>query len=319
MRSVSCAVLALGLAACSSAPPGATSRRLSIATGGTGGVYYVYGGALAQVLSRNLPGVEATAEVTAASVENLDFLAQGSADLAFSLADTASDAVAGRNRFKAPLPVCALASLYDNVTHVVVRADAPIRSVAELKGRRVSLGSPNSGTEVIADRVLRAAGLDPARDVTPERLGGSESAEALKDGRIDAFFFSAGLPNAAVMELAATPGVPVRMLSDGDLAPRLSAAHGPLYGVLDVPADTYKGVPAARVTIVRNLLMARCDLTEDLAYRITRLLFEKKADLAAVHPAARDLDPARSSVAPVPVHPGAIRYYREAGAWKEPR
>ncbi len=308
--------LALLTAACSSAPP---AQRLSIATGGTGGVYYVYGGALAQVLSRNLDGVEATAEVTAASVENLGFLAQGSADLGFSLADTAADAVAGRGRFPSALPVVALASLYDNVTHVVVPADSPARTVADLRGRRVSTGSPNSGTEVIAERVLEAAGLDPARDVTLERLGVSESAAALKDGKIDAFFWSGGLPTAAVMELAATPGVSVRLLSDADLVPRLNEAHGPLYGVLEVPEGVYRGVPRVRVSTVRNLMMVRRDMPEDLAYRITRLLFEKKAELAAAHAAARDLDPARAAVAPVPFHTGAIRYFREAGVWKDAR
>ncbi len=303
-------------AACSSAPQ---TQRLSIATGGTGGVYYVYGGALAQVLSRNLAGVEATAEVTAASVENLSFLAQGSADLGFSLADTAADAVAGRGRFPSALPVCALASLYDNVTHIVVATGSPARTVADLRGRRVSTGSPNSGTEVIAERVLEAAGLDPARDVTTERLGASESAAALKDGKIDAFFWSGGLPTAAVMELAATPGVSIRLLSDADLVPRLTDAHGPLYGVLEVPEGVYRGVPAVRVSTVRNLMMVRRDMPDDLAYRITRLLFEKKAELAAAHAAARDLDPARAAVAPVPFHPGAIRYFREAGVWKDAR
>jgi uncharacterized protein len=317
MRLASCLAAAALAAACSAAPPGAPAQRLSIATGGTGGVYYVYGGALAQVLSRHLPGVEATAEVTAASVENLNFLAQGSADLAFSLADTAADAVAGRGRFPSALPVCALGSLYDNVTHIVVQADSPARAVADLRGRRVSMGSPNSGTEVIAERVLKAAGLDPARDVTAERLGASESAAALKDGRIEAFFWSGGLPTAAVMELAATPGVSIRLLSDADLVPRLAEAHGPLYDVIDVPEGTYRGTPGARVSTVRNLMMVRPDMPEDLAYRITRLMFEKKAELAAVHPAARDLDPARAAIAPVPFHPGAVRYFREAGVWKD--
>jgi TRAP transporter TAXI family solute receptor len=319
MRALSCLLVALAVGGCSSAPPGATSQRLSIATGGTGGVYYVYGGALAQVLSRNLDGVEATAEVTAASVENLNFLAQGSADLAFSLADTAADATAGRGRFPSPLPVVAIASLYDNVTHVVVRADSPIRAIADLKGKRVSLGSPNSGTEIVAGRVLGAAGLDAARDVTPERLGVSESAEALEDGRIDAFFFSGGLPTAAILELAATPGVHLRLISDADLVPKLTAAYGPLYDVLEVPAGAYKDTPAARVSIVRNLMMVRRDMPDDLAYRITRLLFEKKAELAAVHPAAGELDPKRAAVAPVPFHPGAVRYYREVGVWSDPR
>jgi TRAP transporter TAXI family solute receptor len=316
VRAITCLAAAALAAGCSSGPG---PRRLSIATGGTGGVYYVYGGALAQALSRELPDVEATAEVTAASVENLTFLAQGTADLAFSLADTAADAVEGRGRFASALPVCALASLYDNVTHIVVPADSPVRAVADLRGRRVSTGSPNSGTEVVAERVLKAAGLDPARDITPERLGVSESAAALKDGKVDAFFWSGGLPTAAVMELAATPGVVIRLVSDADLVPRLNEAHGPLYGTLDVPEAAYRGTPGARVSTVRNLMMVRCDMPDDLAYRITRLMFEKKSDLAAAHPAAHDLDAARASVAPVPFHPGAIRHFREAGVWKHPR
>ena len=121
------------------------------------------------------------------------------------------------------------------------------------------------------------------------------------------------------MELAATPGVQIRLLSDAELVPTLTAAHGPLYGLLDLPAGAYKDTAAARVSTVRNLMMVRRDMTDDLAYRITRLLFEQKADLAAVHPAARELDPARAAVAPVAFHPGAVRYYREVGAWKDPR
>lgn len=313
MRALACAAAAL--AACACTGPRRDVTRLSIATGGTGGVYYVYGGAIAETLTRHLPGVEATAEVTAASGENLDFLAQGSADLAFSLADTAADAVAGRERFASPQPVCALAALYDNVTHVVVDASGPVRALADLRGRRVSLGAPNSGTEVVAARVLRAAGLDPARDVRRERLGASESADALADGKIDAFFWSGGLPTAAVMELAATPGVRLRLLSDADLTPLLNERYGPLYGVLDVPENAYRGVPAARVSTVRNLLMARCDMPEALAHDVTAALFAHKKELEAVHRAARALDPARAAEAPVPFHPGAVRYYREAGVW----
>ena len=312
MRALACAAAALAVA-CTG--PRRDVTRLSIATGGTGGVYYVYGGAIAETLTRHVPGVEATAEVTAASGENLDFLAQGSADLAFALADTAADAAFGRERFTSPQPVCALAALYDNVTHVVVVADGPVRTLDDLRGRRVSLGAPNSGTEVIAARVLRAAGLDPAHDVLRERLGASESADALADGKIDAFFWSGGLPTAAVMELAATPGVRIRLLSDAELTPRLNARYGPLYGVLDVPENAYRGTPAARVSTVRNLLMARCDMPEALAHDVTAALFAHKAELEAVHRAARALDPARAAVAPVPFHPGAVRYYREAGVW----
>lgn len=296
--------------------PGGTVTRLSIATGGTGGVYYVLGGGLARLLSRELPGVEATAEVTSASVENMHLLHQRSADVAFCLADTAYDAANGRDRFSERLPVRTLAVLYDNMTHLVVAAESPIRSVPHLRGRRVSAGSPNSGTELIAERTLRVAGLDPGRDVTRERLGASESASALKDGKIDAFFWSGGVPTAAVLELASTPGLRIRLVGLEDTVPRLVQAYGPLYAVATVPAEAYPGVPETRVSSVANLLMVHEDMPEELAYGIVRTLFEKKDELVAVHPEARRLDLTRAATgSPVSYHRGAVRFYKEKGVW----
>jgi TRAP transporter TAXI family solute receptor len=298
-------------------PSGAAQRRISIATGGTGGVYFILGGALARILSRDVPGLEATAEVTSASVENLHFVAQGSADVAFTLADTAFDAVKGEGRFPRPLPLRALAVLYTNVTHIVVPSEGPVRALGDLRGRRVSTGSPNSGTEVIAERVLRAAGVDPEKDVTRERLAFGESVAALKDGRIDAFFASAGVPTAAVLDAAATPGFAVRLLSDAHLVDRLVAAHGPLYATATIPEGAYPGVPSVAVSAVRNLLVVRDDMPADLAYAITRALFEKKDELANAHPAARELAPAAGAESAVmEYHSGAARYYEEVGVWK---
>lgn len=292
-------------------------RRISIATGGTGGVYYVLGGALARVLSRDVPRLEATAEVTSASVENLNFVAQRSADVAFTLADSAFDAVRGRGRFAQPLPLRTLAALYPNVTHIVASAGGPVRTVEDLRGRRVSTGSPNSGTELIAERVLRAAGVDPRQDLTRERLGFGESVAALRDGRIDAFFASAGMPAAAVLDAASSPGARVLLLSDAHLVDRLVAEHGPLYAVATIPEGAYPGLAAAQVSSVRNLLVVREDMPADLAYEITRALFEKKDELAAAHPAARELDPRTGAESAVmEYHPGAARYYEEVGVWK---
>jgi TRAP transporter TAXI family solute receptor len=314
------ALSAAALAACGGrpdAPGGAAVRRISIATGGTGGVYYILGGALASVLSRDVPGVEATAEVTSASVENLHFVAQGSADVAFTLADTAFDAVKGRGRFPRALGLRALAVLYTNATHIVVPADGPVRGLEDLRGRRVSTGAPNSGTEVIAERVLRAAGLDAGQDLTRERLGFGESVAALKDGRIDAFFASAGVPTAAVLDAAATPGLKVRLLSDAHLVERLVAEHGPLYSSTTVPEGAYPGVASVQVSAVRNLLVVREDMPADLAYAITRTLFEKRDELAAAHPAARALEArAGAESAVMEYHSGAARYYEEVGVWK---
>ncbi len=295
----------------------AQTKRLSIVTGGTGGVYYVYGGALAQVLSKHLPGVEATAEVTAASVENMQLLARKSADLAFTLADTLHDAVRGQGKFREPLPIQSLAILYNNMTHIVVKAGSGLQSVRDLKGRRVSTGAPNSGTEIIAERVLRAYGLDPARDITRERLGAGESADALKDGKIDAFFWSGGLPTAAVLELASTPGVKISLLPTDDVVQKLVEQHGPLYVTATIPAGTYPGVDReVKVAAVPNVLAAHRDLPADLAFNILKTMFDHKAELVAVHPAAKELDLKTAAAgAPAEYHPGAVKFYKEKGVW----
>ena len=173
--------------------------RLSIATGGTGGVYYPYGGAIARAITPHLPGVaEATAEVTAASVDNLKLIRDRQSDIAFSLAaDTPDDAVAGRGAFsrKGPVPARVLAVLYDNYTHLVATGSSGVARVADLAGKHVSMGAAGSGTELVATRMLRAAGLDPGRDLTPVSLGVSQSVDALRDGKIDAFFCSLRNPH----------------------------------------------------------------------------------------------------------------------------
>lgn len=307
-------LLSLGVAACGDG--GSDSRFLSIATGGTGGVYYPYGGGLARLLDEYVPGIRATAEVTSASVDNLKLIRDGRADLAFTLADTLSDAVRGAAAFEGrPVPVRSLAVLYSNYTHVVTLASSGIAGVADLRGRRVSVGSPGSGTEVIALRVLRAAGLDPEADVRRQGLGATESADALKDGKIDAFFFSGGLPTAAIQDLAHTQGIAIRLLPTGDLLPVLQAAEPGLYTALDMPAGVYPGVEAAVPVVgVANVLVCPAAMDEDLAYAITRVLFEHQDQLADVHPEARKLSPARGAGgAPAPYHPGALRYYRERG------
>jgi TRAP transporter TAXI family solute receptor len=309
----------LALPACDRSGGGA--NYISIATGGTGGVYYPYGGGLAKVLNENLPGVRATAEVTAASVDNLKLIRDGSADVAFVLADSLADAVGGRGAFEGrPVPVRSLAVLYSNYTHLVTMASSGIRSVSDLRGKVVSTGSPGSGTEVIATRIFKAAGVDPDRDVTRQGLGASESAGALNDGKIAAFFFSGGLPTAAIQDLAHTPGVAIRLVSTSDVLPALQRDYGSsLYFPLEMPASAYRGTEAPVTVVgVANVLVVNSSMPEDLAYDITRLLIDKRSDLMAIHPEARHLSAeSASSPNPAPFHPGAIRLYREKGVWKE--
>jgi TRAP transporter TAXI family solute receptor len=293
-----------------------SAQFLSIATGGTGGVYYPYGGGLAKILNENLPNVRASAEVTAASVDNLKLIRDGKADIAFVLADTLADAVNGKGAFEgAPVPVMSLAVLYSNYTHIVTLAQSGMTQVADLKGKTVSTGSPGSGTEVLALRVLRAAGLDPDAALTRQRLGASESAGALKDGKIDAFFWSGGLPTAAVQDLAHSQGISLRLLPTADLLPALQLEYGALYFPLEIPAGAYRGIAApVGVVGVANVLVVNRSMPEQLAYDITRVLFEKQPELAAIHPEARklSLDTAGTG-SPAKFHPGAARYFAERG------
>jgi hypothetical protein len=296
--------------------------RLSIATGGTGGVYYPYGGAIARVITAQLPGVEATAEVTAASVDNLKLVRDKKSDIAFSLADTLDDAVAGRGAFarRGPVPARSLAVLYDNYTHLVAAASSDVARVADLAGKHVSTGAAGSGTELVATRMLRAAGLDPGRDLTMVSLGVSQSVDALKDGKIDAFFWSGGVPTAAVLDLASTRGIAWRLVPNDDVLGALQQSYGAsLYSRLMVPRGTYAGLTAdVAVVGVANLLVVHQDMPEQLAYDITRLLFERRAELAAVHGEAAHLREDRASKgSPAPFHPGAIRFYRERGSWEK--
>ena len=307
------------------APPGsgsgAATQRLSIATGGTGGVFYPYGGGLAKVITERLEGVEATAEVTAASVDNLKFIKQGTSDLAFTMADTAQDAMLGREGFAdfGTVPARTLAVLYSSYVHLVTRQGSGITRVADLQGRTVSMGSPGSGTAVLAQRILDAAGLAAGRDLRTQSLGVAQSVDALKDGKVDAFFWNGGLPTAAVLDLVNSPGIEAHFVSTEDMLPRLQEKYGQeLYYRAVIPKATYGADADTPVVAVANLLVVSESMSEPLAYDITRLLFERQADLVAIHPQAKDLSLETVLVgSPVPFHPGAIRFYRERNVWKE--
>ncbi len=229
--------------------------RLSIATGGTGGVYYPLGGGMANVLSKYIPYAEATAEVTTASVDNCLLVGQGKADLALIMADTGWDAYQGKAQFKEKVPLRTVAVLYPNNMHLVTVEGKGIEKVTDLKGKRVSTGAPGSGTEVMALRVIEAYGLDPNKDMTRDKLSVSESAGALKDGKIDAFFWVGGLPTAAVTDLGATPGVKMKLIGHADAVPKMREKYGPLYVKGVIPAKTYPGQSVdVPIAVVWNLL-----------------------------------------------------------------
>ena len=289
--------------------------RLSIATWGTGGVYYPLGGGMANVISKYIPYADATAEVTSASVDNCLLVGGKKADMALIMADVGWDAYTGKGKFKGKLPIMTLAVLYPNTMHVVTLEGKGIEKVTDLKGKRVSTGSPGSGTEVKGLRVLEAYGLNPDKDMTRDRLGAAESAGALKDGKIDAYFWDGGIPTASITDLGATPGVKLKLISHGDGVAKMRETYGPLYVKGTIPPKSYPGQDQEiEIAVVWNLLICNADMQEKVAYDIVKTLFEKKPDLIAVHKIAAELVyESQVDGSPIPFHPGALKYFKEKG------
>jgi TRAP transporter TAXI family solute receptor len=310
VAAIAAATLALGGAV-------AQQRAIAIGTGGTGGVYYPIGGALANLISKTFPNMQATAQVTGGSVDNLKLINSGQSELAFSMADAALDAYSGVDKFKGTkVPLRTLMVLYPNIMHVVTIEGTGVNTLADLKGKRVSTGAPGSATEVMAFRVIEAAGLDKDKDMKRERLSVAESVNAIKDHKIDAFFWVGGLPTAAVTDLGATPGVKLKLVDHAEVVEKMNAKYGPLYVTDTIPAKTYPGQDKANaIATVQNILVTDDKMSDDLAYKIVKIIFDKKADLVAVHQEAANIDYKyqRKASSPVPWHPGAIKYFADNG------
>ncbi|WP_326560047.1 TAXI family TRAP transporter solute-binding subunit [Micromonospora sp. NBC_01796] len=296
----------------------AADTRIGIATGNSTGVYFALGNAYAEQITTATDGkVKATAAETGASVQNIQQLVAGSYAVAFSLADTAADAVQGTGSFEGQAqPVQALSRIYTNYTQVVVRTGSGITSVEGMKGKRISTGSPKSGTEVIANRLLEAAGLDPAQDIQAQRLDLTKTVDGVKDGSIDAFFWSGGLPTPGITDLFTTSRDQVAFL---DITPLLSEMKkiNPVYEEGSIPAATY-GTPApVRTIVVPNLLLVKNDLDANLVCVLTKALFDRKPQLEQANAAAREisLETARKTT-PVPLHRGADKALDDLNAPK---
>ena len=296
---------------------GAHAQNISIATGGTGGVYYPMGGGIAAVLSKHVPGMQATAEVTGGSVDNLKLIASGKPYIAFSMTDAGQDAYRGEDKFKGnKVPLKTLAVLYPNRMHVVSVEGRGVAKLADLKGKRVSTGSPGSATEVMAFRLIEAAGLDKDKDMKRERLGVAESVNAMKDGKIDAFFWVGGLPTAAVTDLANTPSTKIVMVDHAEVVVAMNKKYGDLYVEDAIPMATYKGMSTDnKQATVMNILVAHESMDEKTAYNIVKAIFERRDELIAVHKESANirLENQRTSATPIPFHPGAARYFAEKG------
>jgi TRAP transporter TAXI family solute receptor len=294
------------------------AQNLSIGTGGTGGVYYPLGGGIAAVLSKHVPGMQATAEVTRGSVANLQLVGTGKPYLAMTMVDAGVDAFKGQQKFEGKaVPVRTLMVMYPNRMHVVTITATGIKSIAGLKGKRVSTGSGGSATEVMGFRVIEAAGLDKDKDMTRERLGVAESVNALKDRKIDAFFWVGGLPTAAVTDLANSPGVTIQMIDHAELVPAMNTKWGELYVKDTISKDVYRGMASDnQQATVTNLLVAHQSMDEQTAYNVVKAIFENREELIRVHKEAANfvLEKQKTAAAGgIPWHPGALKYFKEKG------
>ncbi|HSN42192.1 MAG TPA: TAXI family TRAP transporter solute-binding subunit [Burkholderiales bacterium] len=315
MKKIICAVLVL-LAFCFSAQAQQKETRLAIGTGGTGGVWYPLGGAMANIFSKTLPNMQATAEVTGGSVDNIKLIATGQSQVGFSMADAAWDADQGKGKFKEKVTLRTLAVFYPQKNHVVTLEGNGINKMSDLKGRRVSVGSPGSGSEIIALRVLEAYGINPDKDIIKERLSVAEAVNALKDRKIDAFIHNAAVPIPAVVDLGATPGIKIKLIDHGDAVAMMNKKYGPLYSKGTLPAKTYPGQDKDATTVdVWAMLLASDKMSDQMAYNLVKTLFEKKPDLMVV---AKDtsymtFENQFGGASPIPFHPGALKFFAEKG------
>ncbi len=290
--------------------------QLSIATGGIGGVYYPIGKTMANIISTYIPYAGATSEVTTASVDNCLLIGLGRVDLALIMADSGWNAYQGKGTFKERMPLRTLTVLYPNNMHIVTLGGKGIEQVMDLKGKRVSTGAERSGTEVMALRLLDSYGINADKQMIRKKLGASESAEALKEGKIDAYFWVGGLPTPSVLSLGSTPGIKIKFVGHGNAVPKMTGKYGPLYTKGNIPAKTYPGqdedIPIA---VVWNLLVCHQKMRQDLAYDIVKVLFDHKSELARVHRDGRflSMECQKTGFPSVPFHPGAIRYFKEKG------
>ncbi|WP_068830463.1 TAXI family TRAP transporter solute-binding subunit [Pseudomonas sp. BMS12] len=288
---------------------------INILTGGTSGVYYPIGVGLSQLYSNGIEGSKTSVQATKASVENLNLLQAGRGELALALGDSVADAWNGVEEagFKAPLKkLRAIAGTYPNYIQIVANADADIHTLADLKGKRISVGAPKSGTELNARAIFKAAGLSYEDMGEVQFLPYAESVELIKNRQLDATLQSSGLGMAAIRDLASTMKISFVAIPADVVGKIGNAAYQPA----TIPAKTYDGQDADVPTVaITNILVSHEGVSDDVAYQMTKLMFENLDKLATAHSAAKDikLDSAAKSL-PIPLHPGAERYYKEVGA-----
>lgn len=309
MKRVFALILAIMLLA---AVPACATEYIYLATGGTSGTYYALGGDLANLFAKNNADLDVTAQSTGASAENIRLIDQGEAEMAIVQNDVADYAYNGTNAFEGEQiqSFSVVASMYPEFVQLVVHADAGINTLADLKGKRVSIGAAGSGVYFNAVQFLEVAGLT-LDDIDAQYLSFAESSDAIKNRQIDAAFITAGIPNAAIQELGATSDIKLLSLDDETVA-ALQEAY-PFYAKATIPADTYANQPEDVTAVaIRAVLICKADMDEELVYNLTKTLYEKTDELSNAKKSEIIIDEALLGVS-TPVHAGAARYYAEAG------
>ena len=310
-------ILSLGAVMSSSAALAQQQQFVNVLTGGQSGVYYPLGVALSQIYAKNIPNARSTAQVTRASAENMNLLQAGRGELALALADSVSDAYKGNAEAGFPKPLTKLRGLsatYNNYIQIVANADSGIKTLADLKGKRISVGAAKSGTELNARAIFKAAGLTYNVMAKVEYLPFGESVELMKNRQLDATLQSAGLGVASIRDLATTVKIVVVAVPT-DVVTRVG---DPAYQPSVIPANTYAGqtvdIPTAAIP---NFLVTHSGVSDELAYQMTKTLYENIDTMYAAHNAAKTIKRENAVLGmPVPVHPGAARYYKEVGVMK---
>ncbi len=306
-------IIALCAAVALAVPVMAGTIFISIGTGGTGGVYYPYGGGLAEIWSKNVPGVRAVAEVTGASVENVKLANKGETVIGEVMGDVAYQAYYGEGKFKGKKQgILAMACMYPNILQIVTLKGSGIRNVTDFKGKTISIGAPGSGTAFMAELVLKACGVD-LKSFKVRRLSFNETANALRDGTIDAGFWVVAPGTSSIMDLATTHNIAIVPFTP-EQQKKVTDAYG-FYSAWNLDGGIYRGVDKPVPTIsVWNVIIVKKDLPEDLVYKLLKVLFAKNAYMQKIHPFARYTTPANAvSKSPIPLHPGAVKLLKEMG------
>jgi uncharacterized protein len=296
-------------------PAVAAEKQASIATGPAGGVYLPLGKGMADVLGKYMPDTIFTHEATSASADNIRMVAAGKATMAFTQADTAWDGYKGYNKFEAALPIRTLAVIYPNHLHLVTRGSGVVK-VSDLKGKRVSTGAAGSGTEIWGLRLLEANLINPDKDIVRHKLALKESITALQEGKIDAFLWASGTPAKAIADYAKEPGANVRVIDTAGAVRSMQRKYGPVYTDGRMPPNTYAGqTRTVRVAEVWNLLVVHEKADDKFVYDMLKTLFDKKAELVAVHEQAGNMSLGNQSAgeSPIPYHPAAKKFFTDRG------